>query len=376
MAGLYIHIPFCKQACYYCDFHFSTNLALQSEVSQSIAHEIGLQKEYLNNESLDTIYFGGGTPSVLHAQELELIFSSIHKNFQVSSMAEITVEANPDDITPEKIKSLKTLGANRLSIGIQSFDDCTLKFINRSHNGYQAEQAIAVAKEGGFANISLDLIYAIPGRNLLSLQLDLKKMLNYSPNHISAYSLTVEEKTVFGRRLSSQRFTPTDEEENAHQFELILNTLSNTGYDHYEISNYAQPGFISQHNSNYWKQKKYLGVGPSAHSFDGNCRQANVSNNHTYVESIRKNMVPSTKERLSRENHINEYMMTSLRTTWGCDLMYLIDNFQFDLLDRHYTSINSFIDNGLMIMTERTLLLTRTGKLHADKIISDLFLVD
>ncbi len=376
MAGLYIHIPFCKHACYYCDFHFSTNLALQSEVSKAIAHEIDLQKEYLHNEGLDTIYFGGGTPSLLHAQELKLIFSSIRKNFHVSPEAEITVEANPDDITPEKIKILKTLGANRLSIGIQSFDDRTLKFINRSHNGYQAERAITVAKEGGFDNISLDLIYAIPGRNHLSLQLDLKKMLNYLPVHISAYSLTVEEKTVFGSRLSSQRFTPTDDEENAHQFELISNTLSNTGYEHYEISNYARPGFISQHNSNYWKKKKYLGVGPSAHSFDGNCRQANVSNNHTYVNSIRNQIVPATKERLSRENHINEYLMTSLRTIWGCDLMYLMDNFQFDLLKRHFTHINSCIDNGLMILTDRTLLLTRTGKLHADKITSDLFLVE
>jgi len=375
MAGIYIHIPFCRQACYYCDFHFSTNLSIQTEICLAIGRELELQKDYLGKDLIETIYFGGGTPSLLQDTDLDVIFNSIHKNFSVSADPEITIEVNPDDITEEKLKSLKKFRTNRLSIGVQSFDDTILKFLNRFHNSAQAENSIRLARQIGFDNINIDLIYAIPARHLPLLQKDLDRLLSLSPEHISAYSLTVEEKTVFGKWYSANKFSPVPEEENAHQFELIMDTLSQAGYDHYEISNYAKPGFISGHNSSYWKQKKYLGVGPSAHSFDGVSRQANVSNNHIYLKSLKSETVPATKETLAREDYINEYIMTSLRTSWGCRLDYLQSHYQFDLIVHQQAYIQKFIQRGLMILDENILRLTRKGKMLADKICSDLFLI-
>ena len=375
MAGLYIHVPFCKQPCYYCDFHFSTNRSLQAEICQAISDEMILQKDYLTGEPLETIYFGGGTPSILKEKELELVFDSIKNNFSILEDAEITVEANPDDLSLEKIKALTRLSVNRLSIGVQSFDNTILKFLNRSHNATQAEEAIKKVRDAGFHNINVDLMYAIPGRDSESLSRDLEKFLALQPEHISAYSLTVEEKTVFGKWSSTNKFKAAPEEENAFQFELIMDTLSRAGYDQYEISNYARPSFISQHNSNYWRQKKYLGVGPSAHSFDGQSRQANVSNNHTYLNSIRKQTVPATKEWLTREDHINEYLMTSLRTVWGCDLQYLLTQYQYNLLEQQATSINNCVDKHFMLVEGNKIILTRSGKMQADKISSDLFLI-
>jgi oxygen-independent coproporphyrinogen-3 oxidase len=375
MAGIYIHIPFCQQACYYCDFHFSTNRQSQLDICNAISQELEIQKDYLNSESVETIYLGGGTPSILQEQELALIFESIQKKYSVINTAEITLEANPDDLTIVKLRALKKMGINRLSIGVQSFDDVVLKFLNRSHTSGQARKCIESARDAGFSNISVDLIYAIPDHDADSLKKDLDCLLKLSPEHISAYSLTIEEKTVFGKWHQTKKLTPTSEDENANQFELVLNTLTSAGYDHYEISNYSRPGFISNHNSNYWRQKKYLGIGPSAHSFDGTTRQVNVSNNHTYLKSIRQNRIPATQEILTREEHINEYIMTSLRTSWGCDLNYLKSTHQYDLLTNQMAYINTAIEQGWITMNQNILRLTRAGKMHADKIASDLFLI-
>lgn len=341
----------------------------------AISFELELQKNFLGHETMETIYLGGGTPSILQMSELASLFESVYKNYSIHKDSEVTIEANPDDLTKEKLQSLRQIGVNRLSIGIQSFDDSILKFINRSHNAEQAARCIELAREAGFNNINVDLIYAIPGRDVDTLKSDIDHLMKIGPEHISAYSLTVEEKTVFGKWHMAKKFIPTSEEENAHQFELVLDSLTLAGYDHYEISNYAKPGFISKHNSSYWRQKKYLGVGPSAHSFDGVSRQANVSNNHTYLNSIRERIVPATKEMLTRKEHINEYLMTSLRTSWGCDLNYLNLTHQYNLLADQHAYIENAITKGLIIVDQNVLRLSRAGKMHADKISSDLFLI-
>jgi oxygen-independent coproporphyrinogen III oxidase len=376
MAGLYLHIPFCKKACHYCDFHFSTQLDSTGQLREALSKELTLQANYLNDETLETIYFGGGTPSVLSSKELEQIFNSIQKNFAVDADAEITLEANPDDLSPEKIRELRDVGVNRLSIGIQSLDDQVLSFLNRSHNAGQALKCIESARKADFSNINVDLIYAIPERSISLLKKDIDELLNLEPEHISAYSLTIEEKTVFGNWAARGKFKPEEEEENAHQFELVMDMLADAGFEQYEISNYAKPGFQSRHNSSYWKQKMYLGVGPSAHSFNGYQRQVNVPNNQAYIKALSASKIPATLETLSREDQINEYIMTSLRTMWGCNNEYLISNFQYDLLHRQREYLQRAIVNGLIQIDEAILKLTRTGKMHADKIASDLFLVD
>lgn len=375
MAGLYIHIPFCKQACHYCDFHFSTNLSQRSQLVSAICQEIELQKNYLEGEPIETLYFGGGTPSILSENEFESILNAIHKNFSHLPEMEITIEGNPDDLDKERIISLWQLGVNRLSIGIQSFDDTILKFLNRSHNSSQSIQCVKDAQEVGFNNISLDLIYAIPGRDAKFLNEDLNQFLLLLPQHISAYSLTIEEKTAFGKWQALKKFIPTSDEENALQFELVMDKLQEAGFDPYEISNFAKPGFISRHNSNYWKQKKYLGIGPSAHSFSGRSRQANVSNNHTYLKSIANKTLPILEEVLSREDNINEYLMTSLRTSWGCDLKYLLTKYQYDLAKDQQTYIRESLALELIQIADEKITLTRKGKMLADKISSDLFLI-
>jgi oxygen-independent coproporphyrinogen-3 oxidase len=376
MAGLYLHIPFCKKACHYCDFHFSTQLDIKTQLSSALAKELSLQSGYLGGETLETIYFGGGTPSLLSEAELNLIFNSIHKHAKVQTSAEVTLEANPDDLTQEKLRELKSAGINRLSIGIQSLDNQVLSFLNRSHDSQQALKSIDAARGAGFPNINVDLIYAIPGRNISLLKKDIDQLLALQPEHISAYSLTIEEKTVFGNWASRGKLSPETEEENASQFDLVMDKLAEAGFEQYEISNYARPGFQSQHNSSYWKQKKYLGIGPSAHSFNGSDRQVNVSNNHAYLKAIEAGEIPTTIETLSRENRINEYIMTSLRTLWGCNTDYLQHNFQFDLLKHQSRYLDRAMKNGLIRLQEKTLVLTRSGKMLADKISSDLFVAE
>jgi oxygen-independent coproporphyrinogen-3 oxidase len=373
MAGLYLHIPFCKQACYYCDFHFSTSLSNKQQLVNALCQEMLLQKEYLEGEALKTIYFGGGTPSLLNQNEIEKLFNSIHKNFSVAKDPEVTLEANPDDLGIENLKRLSKAGVNRLSIGIQSFDDRVLKFLNRAHSSMQATNCMDHAREVGFKNISIDLIYAIPDQDENLWRKNIEQAISLSPEHISAYSLTIEEKTVFGSWFKKGKLKIETEDVAALQMEVLMDSLAVAGYEQYEISNFSKPGFHSRHNSSYWKQKKYLGIGPSAHSYNGVNRQYNLKNNSLYIQSIEQNKIPFEMEQLTRSNHINEYLLTTLRTSWGCDLNYLIHNYDFDLLNEKKREFDQFQLAGLLEKKENYILLTRKGKLLADKIAADFF---
>ncbi|HEY5823663.1 MAG TPA: radical SAM family heme chaperone HemW, partial [Cyclobacteriaceae bacterium] len=332
MAGIYIHIPFCKQACHYCDFHFSTNLDRREELVAALVHEIKLQANYLQHEVIDTIYFGGGTPSLLKAQEIETLLGAIHSQHSVNPKAEVTLEANPDDLKKVKLRELYSFGINRLSIGIQSFDDSILKFFNRAHNSEEAMQCIRDARHAGYQNLSLDLIYAVPGQDHNQWIKNIAKAIQLEPEHLSSYTLTIEEKTAFGKWAKTGKLKGVDEKFAAEEFEILMDELEKAGFEHYEISNFCLPGFQSKHNSNYWKQEKYLGIGPSAHSYDGDSRQFNVSNNALYQKSLNEGKVPFEVEVLSRENKINEYIFTTLRTSWGCQLDYLKESLDYDLV--------------------------------------------
>ena len=373
MAGIYVHIPFCKQACHYCDFHFSTNVKFQAEIVAALRVELELQKSYLDNEKIETIYFGGGTPSLLSNGEISNMIETINKHFHIDPAAEITLEANPDDLTKEKLQALKTLGINRLSIGIQSFDDFILKFLNRVHDAGMAQASVKHAREAGFENISVDLMYAIPGQDLTAWKKNIAKAIELNPDHISSYSLTIEEKTAFGKWAAQKRISVPDDDVSATEMIALIDALDAAGYQHYEISNFAKPGYISRHNSSYWNGKKYLGIGPSAHSYDGYRRQFNISNNRLYLQSIESRHVPATRETLSREDKINDWILTTLRTSWGTDLLKLRNEYQYDLLHVHCTYVNRLIDSKLAVVNNDTLILTRSGRLLADKIASDLF---
>jgi oxygen-independent coproporphyrinogen III oxidase len=370
MAGLYIHIPFCKQACHYCDFHFSTNQESREQLCGAIAKELNLQTSYLGGEKLETIYFGGGTPSLLSSSELEIIFSSIYKNYSVATDAEITLEANPDDLTKRKLTELKQSGVNRLSIGIQSFQDDVLKFFNRAHDSKESIECIAHAREAGFANLSLDLIYAVPGQDLNQWKKNIEQAMALKPEHISAYSLTIEDKTAFGQWQKKGKIKAVNENESAADLEVLMDMLSQHEYEHYEISNFCKPGFYSKHNSSYWKQRKYLGVGPSAHSYNVESRQFNISNNHLYLKAMAKDDVPFEREFLTREDKINEYIFTTLRTQWGCDLSYLETELGYHQDKR---LLQQLVDQQLLVLQGSVAQLTRKGKLLADQIATDLF---
>ena len=373
MAGLYLHIPFCKQACYYCDFHFSTNQSQKTELVEQIAHELFLQRDYLQGEPIETIYFGGGTPSLLTVKELDTLFTAIHKNYQVAENPEITLEANPDDLSLTKLEEIQSAGINRLSIGIQSFDEAVLRFLNRAHTAQEAFLCLDLARMAGISNLSIDLIYSIPGQDDELLRKNLEMAIKLKPTHLSAYSLTLEEKTVFGRWASHGKLTAMEENLSAAQFEIVMDTLIQHGYHHYEISNFCIPGYESKHNTSYWQQKKYLGVGPSAHSFDGDSRQFNISNNPLYIKALHENRIPFEREVLTRENKINEYLFTSLRTDRGCSLSYLFTQLEYDLMKKNEPYLDQLLKGKLIEITHDTLVLTRSGKLVADRIASDLF---
>lgn len=335
-----------------------------------------LQKNYLSNNRLRTIYFGGGTPSLLNEQELAGIFETIHHTFSVVPNAEITLEANPDDLTKEKLLLFKRQGINRLSIGTQSFQDACLQYLNRAHNATEAKQSILMAQDRGFDNISIDLIYAIPVANNKVWQEDLQQTVSLQVQHISAYCLTIEEKTVFGRQLQKQLINPINDEFASNQFNSLIAHLEQNQFTQYEISNFAKPGFYSQHNSNYWIKNPYLGIGPSAHSYNGSTRQFNIANNGKYLQALAKNTIPFEKEELSKANQVNEYIMTSLRTIWGCDLRKISHNFDINLLYENKSYIHEYIDKKLLKLEDDVLKLTNNGKLFADKIASDLFIIE
>lgn len=376
MAGIYIHIPFCKQACHYCDFHFSTVKALKEDIISAMVKEVDLQKNYLKKEEIDTIYFGGGTPSILELPELEKILYSVYNRFKISKNAEVTLEANPDDLNLPKLNGLYSLGVNRLSIGIQTFNHAYLKYLNRAHDAEMAIKSYNNARKAGFANISIDLIYAIKeeaDHKILRHDLEMAQLL--APEHISAYCLTIEPHTTFGNWLKKARIKAIHEEYAAKEFEILTDTLEKLGYEQYEISNFARDGFYSRHNSSYWKGASYLGIGPSAHSFNGVSRQFNVAHNAKYIKAIAEKLIPCEFEELSEKDRANELVMTGLRTQWGCDLHFLAENLGYDLLALNQAAINEYLASGLVIIEKNVLKLTKPGKLLADEIAARLFWV-
>lgn len=373
MAGIYIHIPFCKQACHYCDFHFSTSLQNKSSFLNALKKEIALRKKYLENETISTIYFGGGTPSLLSKIELMDIFDTLNQHFMIHPEAEITLEANPDDLTELKINELKDTPINRLSIGIQSFFDEDLKLMNRAHSSEEALKAVKVAVENGFENITIDLIYGIPTLTHHNWRNNLQIAFALNIKHISAYCLTVEPKTALAHQVKTGSVKNVDEQHSSEQFEIMLEAMHNNDFVQYEISNFCKEGAYSKHNSSYWLKEKYLGLGPSAHSFNGSSRQWNVSNNALYIQSLDKGELNFEKEELTINQCYNEYILTSLRTIWGIDLDYLEQAFGSRYLSFFITDAEPYIQSGHVLNEEKKIYLSDKGKLIADKISSDLF---
>lgn len=373
MAGIYIHIPFCRQACYYCNFHFSTSLQLKNDFITSLLSEIELQKPYLEKEEVKTIYFGGGTPSILSIEEINKILQAVYSTFPVSASPEITLEANPDDISVEKIKQWKQSGINRFSIGIQSFFDEDLQWMNRVHNAKEAEQCVKQVWEAGFENFSVDLIYGGPTLSDEHWQKNIEKVIALNIPHISCYALTVEPKTALDKMIHLKKKEPVDVERQANHFLQLMNELSKAGYEHYEISNFAKPGYRSKHNSSYWRGEKYLGLGPSAHSFNGSSRQWNIANNALYIQSLKNNTLPLEKEELSLTQRLNEYIMTSLRTMEGLDLNYVKEKFGAAYSDNLQTAGYNNKYNSKLLTHNSKLILSNEGKLFADGIAADLF---
>lgn len=377
MSGLYIHIPFCKQACHYCDFHFSTNLNTKTQLVSAFAKELALQKEYLgNNTILETIYFGGGTPSLLTEAELSDIFEAINKYFSITAYPEITLEANPDDLTTQKLSQLKKSPVNRFSIGIQSFHEPHLRYLNRAHNAQEARDCVKKAQDAGFNNISIDLIYAIPHSDHSVWEQDMATALQLNIQHISAYCLTIENRTAFGKWLHTGKIQAIDEEYSAQQFISLIHTLQNNGFEQYEISNFSLPGHEARHNSNYWKKQPYLGIGPSAHSYNGSTRQFNIASNAQYIKSLEKDRVPYTLETLTIADQVNEYIMTSLRTKWGCNLENIKNWAGIDIQASNKIYLADCLKRNLITLENEVLKLTESGKLVADQIASDLFVVE
>lgn len=372
MAGIYLHIPFCKQACTYCDFYFSTLLKNKPEFVKAICKEIELRKDYLETNSIQSIYFGGGTPSILYQEELQSIFDTLKKYFTWDKQIEITLECNPDDLNKEKLKELKEAGVNRLSVGLQSFNDDELKWMNRAHTAKESETCIKAAQEAGFNNITIDLIYGSKFQTIESWKQTLQKAIDLNVQHISSYNLTVEKKTKLGIDVLKGKEKEVDDEKSAEQFLIMIEMLEKNGFIHYEISNFAKPGYIAVHNSNYWKEETYLGLGPSAHSFNGKTRQWNVANNNTYIKALNEDGVYFEIENLTPENRYNEYVLTGLRTIWGCDIAYIQNNLGAAYAKHFVDEIEK--QNISLYEKENTVYrLTKKGRLLADKIAMDLF---
>lgn len=374
MSGIYIHIPFCKQACHYCDFHFSTSLKKKTELVAAICKELQLRKDKMNTE-IQTIYFGGGTPSLLTSEELQQILDTIYSNFQVSENPEITLEANPDDLSEEVILQLSKSPVNRLSIGVQSFFDEDLKLMNRAHSSQEALSCLALSTRF-FDNISIDLIYGIPGLSRERWQENLDLAMSLNIPHLSCYALTVEPKTALAAFIKKGALLPIDEKATAEQYAILLEMTEIQGYDNYEFSNFGMAGYHSKNNTAYWQGEPYLGIGPSAHSFDGNTRSWNVSNNSIYIKSIDAGLIPFEQEILSETDKYNEYIMTGLRTKWGVSLLKVEST--FGLKQRHYLleQAKEHLETSMMKLENDVLTVTKKGKFLSDGIASSLFLVN
>lgn len=382
MSGIYIHIPFCKQACHYCDFHFSTSLKQKDLYIQALLTEIELQKAYFNTHNkgavIDTIYMGGGTPSLLLTSDINLIFNALYKNFEISSNCEITIEANPDDLNFDKLNDLKNnTPINRLSVGIQSFFDHDLVFMNRAHNSIEAKNCIKNAQQVGFDNISIDLIYGSPTTTAPQWEQNINTALDMNIQHISAYCLTVEPKTALHAFVAQKKVPSPNEEQAYANFEILSQMLTQKGFIHYEISNFGKNGFFSKHNTSYWQQKPYLGLGASAHSYNGySVRQWNVANNARYISTLLKEgKVPAEIEQLTNLQQLNEYLMTSLRTMWGINIEVVQQKWGEDLLNNLLTKIKQFEKDDFFCFLEqpKSIALTLKGRFMLDFLLLKLF---
>ena len=369
LAGVYIHIPFCKQACTYCNFHFTTSLRRKNELVAALLSEIELRKHYLDKEFIETIYFGGGTPSLLDIHDLEPLVQKVFSTFSVNSAVEITIETNPDDITEAKLKEWNAAGVDRLSVGVQSFFEQDLRWMNRAHTAEEALRSLEAAMKY-FDNITIDLIYGMPSSTNEKWKRNVDRTIALGIPHVSCYALTVEPKTPLDKMIRTHEVPNVNPDHQSEQFLLLMHWMNDAGYEHYEISNFAKPGFRSRHNSSYWQGEKYIGIGPSAHSFDKISRQWNVSNNHIYIDSIKKGIVPCEKEILTPVQKLNEYVMTSLRTIEGLDLTRVVDP---TLIHELEIASTKFIERGLMVEDNKHLRLTQNGKLVADGIAAELF---
>ncbi|MCX7546960.1 radical SAM family heme chaperone HemW [Xanthomarina sp. F1114] len=381
--GIYIHIPFCKQACFYCDFHFSTSLKKKDELVQALAKELFLRKDEFTNQIIETIYFGGGTPSLLSLEELNFLIAEVYKNYEVIENPEITLEANPDDLNKNQIVELSKSPVNRLSIGIQSFFEDDLKSMNRAHSSEEAKNCLSFATQY-FDNITIDLIYGIPNMSLEKWNENLKTAFGFGINHISSYALTVEPKTALDSFIKKGEYPPVDDELAQLHFNHLIAETEKQGFVHYEVSNFGKPKYFSKHNTSYWQGKPYLGIGPSAHSFQGRVRGWNVSNNTKYIKSIEENKLPSTKETLTLQERYNEYVMTGLRTIWGVSVEKVQEEFGEDYTTYLLKTSEKFIKKDLLIISEemdaqgnriKNLKTTQKGWFLVDGIAADLFMI-
>lgn len=375
MAGLYIHIPFCTKRCLYCDFFSNTEMKYKEPYLSAVIRELELRKDYLEGEPVETIYFGGGTPSQLQAADFSRIFEAIHRLFDVSPCAEITLEANPDDMTPGYVAGLQTLPFNRVSMGVQSFKEEDLRFLNRRHNREQALLAVDLCKKNGLENISVDLIYGLPGQTLEEWKQNLDTVIHLDIPHISAYHLIYEEGTALYKLKEAGKIIPVDEDLSVALFTSLIDRLTANGYLHYEISNFARPGMLSRHNSSYWIGKKYLGIGPSAHSYNGQNRQWNISSLPGYLQAIDKGVPDIEIEYLDINTRYNDFIITGLRTMWGIKFNEIQQQFGKDKLIYCQKQAAPYLKQGLLIEKDDTLTLSRNGIFISDSIMSDLLWV-
>lgn len=374
MAGLYIHIPFCRQKCHYCNFYSLATKKFRPEIVRSIQKEMELNRNFFGDNPLNTIYFGGGTPSLLNADQLDEMLKKAGNIFRIATDAEITVEANPDDISEDWLASLRQTPVNRLSIGIQSFRDEDLQYLNRIHSANDAIRGIHLAKHHGYTNFSVDMIYGIPTLSDRQWIENISRALELEIPHISAYALTVEMGTALDHFIRKGKYTPVEDEKSAGQFQIMMEMMGAAGYEHYEISNFALPGSYSRHNTSYWTGEKYLGLGPSAHSYDGAARRWNVANISDYLDGVEKGNDYYGFETLTKTQQFNEYMMTSLRTQWGIDTELARSRFGENFLNHLLKEIKLPLQQGLLIIQDHKITLTKQGKLYADGIAARLFI--
>lgn len=375
MAGLYIHIPFCRKRCNYCDFHFSTDLSRKEAMVTALYQELILRHTFLSGQKVESIYFGGGTPSLLNREELTVLLKTITKYYQLSSNIEITLEANPNDLSRKKLQVLYAAGINRLSIGVQSFSDEDLRFMRRIHTALESRRCIAEAQKMGFYNISIDLIYGATTTTHTVWLENLEQAFASGVVHLSAYALTVEPRTQLHHWIRSKKISPLDEDKQVQQYRILTERIAARGFAQYEVSNFGKKQYFSKHNTNYWKHIPYLGIGPSAHSFDGQTRQWNVRNNYHYIKSLRQGLIPAKNEVLSPADHYNEHIMMGLRTIWGVDLNRIKESWGIKYYDHLLREAKKFLQQKILSWQGEHLLLSKTHWLYADGIAAALFFI-